>query len=222
MKKLIVTMASHKAGQEYGKITFPLMQAYAYRCGADFLVYQNMSGRWKHTGYEKWEYIKYLDCYDRILHIDSDMVVKGGTPDLFNLVPLHCFAGVDENEFESPTQEYPYVNRYEELEAMGVENPRFYINVGLYLFSRQHKQLFDDCIERKDGFFEQTHLNIRLHHANTPIHLLSWHYNYMSIMENSGLQKKFAHIIHYAGAWRGYNTETVCRMMREDTQYERP
>lgn len=219
MGNLIVSSAISGQSVEFAKITFPLIKAYADKCGADFKAVMERNPKYSHPAYQKWDYVRFLDEYDRILHIDADMVVRSNTPDLFKLVPSNKFAAVDELPFESPDKESPYVSRIKDRHLPARhQDLDFYVNCGMYLFSKEHSWLFHNDIVLAENFHfkEQTVLNINLICAINKPMLLPWNYNYMSLMENHGLPKDEAYIVHYAGNYRGYSTEQVIEMMKKD------
>lgn len=226
-KRLVVSMACGEKSRKFSDITFPLIQQYARKCDADFYAMYQVDENYKYLGQQKYKYANFLDQYERILHIDADMIVKYDTPNLFNKIKVHEFAGVDEHKFEDPEVENPYVNRYQDMldfnkyinDTYGTETiitPKFYINVGMYLFSRHHANMFQNKQELPIFFKEQTEINFNLHRFNHSVQLLSPNFNFMKIMENKGLSKDDAFIIHYAGSWGGYSDEMIAVMMREE------
>lgn len=210
-------MASGEKYRRYAEVSFPLLQKYAQKCGADFYTKYQENPKHDYIGYQKWDYVNFLNYYDRILHIDTDMIVRENTPNLFDIVAPNEFGAVDEHQFASPSIEQPYVDRYQDLiNYAGPDfSPKFYINVGMFLFSAEHYHLFD-TVDKAPFYKEQTVLNYLLHYHRVKMKLLDPKFNFMSIMENHGLDKKDAHIVHYAGGWRGYSTDEVIRLMKED------
>lgn len=218
-KRLVVSMALSGKSRTYSEITFPLIQKYAQKCNADFHAIYNSSGNHEYIGYEKWEYLKFLNQYDRILHIDSDMIVRSNTPNLFEVVLPGYFGAVDEGRYQSETLENPFVDRFQDVGLLGPKIRKyhdFYFNVGMYIFSKTHEKAFETPIKDNPCFFkEQSHLNAKLQEMGMN-YILPWNYNYMSLMENEGLNKDDAYIIHYAGNWRGYSDEAIVQIMKGD------
>lgn len=218
-KRLVVSMAIGGASRSYGEFTFPITQKYAQKCGADFYVKHVPQGQWDYVGYTKFEYAQLLKSYDRILHIDADMIIRSTTPNLFDIVPSHMFAGVDEHQYGNRQMERPYIDRYQEvINYSGNPQyiPEFYINVGMYLFGQEHKWLFKEELRNNAHYQEQTQMNYYLNTIKDEVYLLPWNYNYMSLMDWAGLPKDEAHIVHYAGGYGGNPVSVVMDMMRKD------
>lgn len=221
-KRLIISMAVGDKSRKYSEITFPLIQKYAQKCGADFHAVYTVNLKYDRIGYQKWDYVKFLGQYDRILHIDADMIVRSTTPNLFDVVPSDCFAGVDEYPFQDLSIEEPKIDRFNDMKAFrkimgdGFFVFNFYINVGLYMFSKNHNWIFNSTIDNQCFFKEQTEINYNLNCLPNRVHLLPPQYNFMSLMEHKGLSKEDAYIIHYAGNWFGKSDEEVMKMMKED------
>lgn len=215
-KRLIVSMACGGNSRKYSEVTFPLMQKYAQKCGADFYCMFQEDEEYPYIGQQKYKYANLLNMYDRIMHIDADVLVRSTTPNLFDIVAPNEFAGVDEHRYANPLREMPYIDRHFELNQYGEMFPEFYINVGMYLFSKTHRNLFDNPGKLPTHYKEQTELNYRLHLYNHKVHLLPWNFNYMSLMEWAGVNKDDAFMIHYAGGWGGKNSDVILDMMKKD------
>lgn len=224
MGNLIVSMACGEQSRRYAEITFPLIQKYAQKCGADFYAKFQENPRYNNVGFQKWTYTQFFPQYERILHIDADMLVKPSTPNLFSIAPLGSFAAVNEYRFQSPGKESPFVDRFKDIEEFAVKNgknpvvPNFYANVGLYLFDDNHSSLFSREEQPLVHFREQTQINYYLNKYPSlyPFYELNPSLNFMSLMEDHGLSRKDAYIVHYAGNWRGLTTDDVIKMMKED------
>jgi len=217
-KRLIVSMACGDQSRKYAEFTHPLIQKYAQKCGADFYSMYQEDENYTHLGQQKWKYAELLGMYDRILHVDADVVVQSNCPNLFNIVAPEEFGGVDEQPYANPAKEFPYVDRFEDVKRYsGLITPKFYINVGVYLFSSTHRFLFDEPVNLYGlKYAEQTELNAKLHFGHYKTHLLPWNYNYMSMMEWAGLPKSEAYMIHYAGGWGGKNSDVILDIMKKD------
>lgn len=209
-------MACGDVQKQYSDITFPLIQKYARQCGADFLALYQSNSKFSYVGYQKWEYADYLDKYDRILHIDADMIIQSNCPNLFDIVPKTHFAGVDEYPFQNLSIESPAVDRYKDMLLAGSCIPKFYINVGMYMFSTVQHYLFNLPIPHNTCHYkEQSYLNYLLHSEDN-ITLLDPKFNTISLMVDKGLKKEDAYIIHYAGGWFGKSSKEIIEMMKRD------
>lgn len=217
-RRLVVTMACGGNARPYSEVTFPLIQSYAKRCNADFHVIYQEDKSFPHVGYQKWSYIELLPVYDRILHVDADMIVRSTTPDLFDLVDPGTFGAVNELPFQDLNKECPAMDRVKDMELLGeLQHKSFYANVGLYLFDHEHKDLFNSVRFDSPCYFkEQSHINYNINKYNFKTTALSFNFNYMKLMENAGLPKSEAHIIHYAGGFGGHSQTEVLELMKKD------
>ena len=70
--RLVITIATGKA-REWLRVTRAPMQAYAEKCGADFVVLENTTQGW--WGLEKFRIHKFAKQYDQTLFLDADVLV---------------------------------------------------------------------------------------------------------------------------------------------------
>jgi hypothetical protein len=86
--RLVLTIAVGRQFSKLLKLTRPLMEAYANRCGADFLALTNQQfDQWQR---EKFRVFDFAQQYDQTLFVDADVVIRDTCPDLFKE-----YAGVD-------------------------------------------------------------------------------------------------------------------------------
>lgn len=80
--RCIVSVATGYEMIAIAKMTWPTMQAYADRVGADFIGLDNQTEDW--WGLEKFRTGQFASQYDETLFLDADCVVRGETPNIFN------------------------------------------------------------------------------------------------------------------------------------------
>ncbi len=159
MKKAIVTLACGRFFEQLGRLTHPTMAAYAEKTGADFLVWRDFAG-YTMPHYKKLDLARMLDEYDRVLYVDTDIIIRDDAPDLFELVPIDSLGILDES---------PYYDRAAAMTAYLVDNGfppgewdgRYY-NTGVMVLSRSHRSLFVRPAVERDHFWEQSYLNLRI------------------------------------------------------------
>ena len=71
-RRLVITIATGKA-REWLRVTQGPMEAYAKKCGADFVILQNTTQGW--WGLEKFRVHEFAKQYDQTLFIDADVLV---------------------------------------------------------------------------------------------------------------------------------------------------
>lgn len=215
MKKAVVTLAIGDFYQKMSEITHPTIKKYAEKVGADFIVWKDQG---EHTlpHYKKLDLYKLLDEYDRIIYVDTDILVREDAPDLFLEVPEDKFGIFDEGRFADRA-----ANMAQYLASHGV-NPKFwdgkYYNTGVMVMSKKHKPIFfaptiEDC-----NFFEQTWLNFMIHITATEVHGLNYKMNRLSVLDSyTGEPRHDSWFLHYAGT-RLVPNEKQFDLMRSDLE----
>ena len=96
---LIVTRAD-KNIEEMTKETHPIIKDFAKKWGAEFMVLDHVSDCNVGDGKYHYRIMKLHELllkYDRIIHIDSDVVINKTCPNLFDVVPEDCVGTVYED-----------------------------------------------------------------------------------------------------------------------------
>jgi hypothetical protein len=158
-------------------------QLYANKTNSDFMVIDdNFQGDIK-SRLKKFEIVKYLDKYDRILFLDDTCIITPNCPNVFNIVPKELLGVICEKP--------PFFNKYhilkQSLEYYQVsdnsyEENHIWFNSGFILFSSIHKQLFEIPIipiKKIGSYLDQAIFNANRHKYNFPILDLGLRYNYM-------------------------------------------
>ena len=209
MNRAVVTRADSGV-QEWIELTHPIMRMYAEKCNADFIVMcgpapftvPHHSGKPAHY-YRVAKIREMLECYDRILHLDTDMIVNKDTPDIFDVVPENMVGAVREDVG---------TRRHGRLEQMAnIQNfygdigwRDQYINEGTFVVSRQHRDIF---LPHNNQYWtgwagSQGHMNYNINKNKFQIFDLGYQWNHMTMFSESwnGTPSRFdSHIIHYAG-----------------------
>jgi hypothetical protein len=206
--KVIVTMVIGDKYKALWKVTEESMEAYADKVGADLIVLEsnphpNVTPHWAkfalHNILHK--------MYRRALWLDSDLIIRPDTPDLFDLVPEDKLGVFNEGRFTPRS-----IALYEAMHAYKVALPTWdrksYYNTGVMVVSQGQRHLFADPGEvkyQKYSFGEQTFLNLRIFSKEVEVHELSHHFNRMSVMDKiTGVSRLASYVVHYAG-WETLN-----------------
>lgn len=199
MKKLVLTIAIGPYHQGMGRVTHPLLKAYADRIGADFKVITEQAISKTTPHWEKFQISALLEEYDRILFLDTDVVVRGDTPDLFEVVPEPLLGAFNEA---------PYAKRGSGIlngvaQGYGVSLDGWdgrYFNTGVMVISRCHREVFLKPDEEIDYFYEQSYLNLTFFKNKVAMHELEYRFNRMMCMDAFIPEHRLdAYIVHYAG-----------------------
>jgi alpha-N-acetylglucosamine transferase len=191
--KAILTIAVGQAFHDIAALTHPAMAAYARRTNADFISLNTDAAE---PHFQKARIAEFLKIYDRILYLDTDIVVNDGCPDLFAIVPEDRFGAW----FPNPMFPGRFADRIRLVQQVlgdigWVDN---YFNSGVMLVSPAHAAAFDNLGEYRDDFFEQTLLNYRVRQDRYPTKDIGFRWNHTgAVVSPSRLQ---SHFIHYAGS----------------------
>lgn len=171
--------------------------------------------------YEKENAFSYLDQYDAIAIVDSDIFIRDNAPNIFEELTDYTFAGVVEREmpithkYASKIKSYSH-GQYGSLKDVNWKwNDRGaeFMNMGLMMFSSNLKQYlkgnspkefimrpefkgFVDGIGNWKWSTDQTLLNYWIKKENIKVKNLSWKWNALySAVETNKLNE--AHFIHF-------------------------
>ncbi len=217
MKTAIVTIAIGSRYQELAKLTHPTLKAYADKIGADFVVIDKQSNT---PHWEKFQLYDLLVKYQRIIYLDTDLIVREDCPNLFDLVPETKLGIFNEGRFADRSGSL--------MEAHKEYNRPFpkkwdgtYYNTGVMVLSRRHRQLFK--LPQKIvslGMFEQGYLNMLMlemdndHAHEERIEELDYKFNRMPLADSyCGIHRCDSYIVHYAGAPPQVD---ISRLIKED------
>ncbi len=172
---LVLSIAIGSLYQEMAGITHQSISRYAAKIGADFKVISEQSHSTPH--WEKFEIYDLLATYDRILYVDTDVLISSDCPDLFQIVPTNRMGAFDEGAY--------FDRKYSD-----------YFNTGVMVVPRCCRDIFTRPGEEQgsiETFFEQDFINDRIHRLEEIIYSLSHKFNKMDFIKAPG------YIIHKAG-----------------------
>jgi len=220
MRTAVVTMTFGDAYEQIAKLTHPTLQAYADKIGAQFVVISKQSFEPGSVpiGYEKLQLRDYLHLYDRIVYLDTDLIVRPDTPNLFDFVEPGMFCAFNEGAWIS--------SRLEALKdatkQFGLSAPNFkdrYYNTGVMVFDKEHAGVFADPPKFIDHFYEQTYLNIMLARTKADLRELPHSFNRMSHLDENKQTNDHrleSYIVHYAGALNNIGLDNLLTAIGDD------
>ena len=210
MKRLITTRAD-KTVLDWISLTHPIFRNYASRVNADFLVLDetlNCSKASAGIGHGLWHFriMKHYDLheiYDRIIHLDTDMLLSPDCPNLFDVVPYDHVGTIHEDTGTRKPQR---------LECMANAQKKFgdigwtegYINTGVIATSECHRDIYQKINGEYfvDWGTDDIHLGYLIKKLGYKVKVLPYQYNHMTMFSEqwNGNPDRFdSHIIHYAG-----------------------
>lgn len=202
MEKRLVTTRADSNIEEMCSITHPILKRYADMCGADFTILnQDIQ---IHPHYRILELGKLLDVYDRILIIDSDVLLLWSCPNIFELVYTDHIGTIFEDVGSRQEHRRGLIKKIQEERGdVGWESG--YLNTGFFLCSKEHKVMFDTI--QLDNLWtdfgqDDVELGYQIHKHDLKIYELPFMFNHMSLFSeawNNWASRFHSFCIHYAG-----------------------
>jgi len=210
VNRLITTRADAKC-IDWIELTHPIIRKYAERVNADFIVLDEATDRADATGgigngvyqYRIFEHNKLHNHYDRILHLDSDMLILPNCPDIFDIVPPTHVGSIYEDLGSRQPQRVSCMHAAQSQFGQIGWNKN-YINTGVFVTSKCHQNIYEK-IDNKyfvDWGTDDIHIGYLINKYNHPVHELPYQFNHMTMFSESwnGSPNRFdSYIIHYAG-----------------------
>lgn len=212
--RLFLTIASGEFYQRMAAVTHPFLKKYAKKIGADFQCIENPHKSLP-AHFQKMAIRELFDDYDRILFMDTDILVRPDCPDLFELVDESHLGILD----QAPHYPTSPVQFSETISQWGYDlTPERYFNTGVMVISKCHRDLYripeNIRIEQIPFDQEQTVLNLNFLLDRTKIKELDLTFNHLATSE---IEPDYADsfVIHYAGYKSGFREELL-ETIKED------
>tara|TARA_B100000700_G_C15056796_1_gene863249 strand:- start:881 stop:1588 length:708 start_codon:yes stop_codon:yes gene_type:complete len=217
--KLLLTTRADQTVEGWAQLVHPVFRKYAERVSADFLILDeslNCNAARSGIGDGLWHFriMKHYDLheeYDRILHLDSDILLTPECPNLFDHVPYDSIATVYEDVgSRKPQRVQCMLNAQNQFGDIGWRDG--YINTGVFLTSKCHRDIFQPINGRffTDWGTDDVHIGYQIKKLGYKVAPLDYQFNHMTMFSEAwnGSPDRFdSHIIHYAG--RGIFDEGV-------------
>jgi len=195
---LVLTICHGDMFKRFSEYTHPTIKAYANKISADFKVISEQKISESIIHWEKFQIFDLLNDYERILFVDTDVLIREDCPNIFDIVPTDKLGMFNEA---------PWTNRSQELmidccKIYDVKLPDWngkYYNSGVMVVSRRHKYLFRKPELEYSSFCEQTYLNMKIAQEKIEMFELDYKYNRMPCMDVLGEERFASYVIHYAG-----------------------
>jgi hypothetical protein len=217
MKKfalLTLTIGDHY--QNLSKITYPTLKRYAEKIGADFIpiTEQKISQTTPH--WEKFQILDYLNKYERIIYVDTDILIRKNCPNLFEIVPESKLGIYNECPFV-PGRDYAILKASEDYGSKDFKWDGKYYNTGVMVISRCHRSLFRKPEKEISNFYEQSYLNLQIQSLKVPVFEIDYKFNRMHCVDKiTGKDRFESYIIHYAGV--NYSSAGLS-IIKKDAEY---
>ena len=160
MKTCVFTVTIGEYYKNLAVITHPIIQRYADKIGADFLVADESDKTLITQKWNKFMIYQLLNKYDRIIYVDTDLIIRDDCPNLFDVVPSDKLGMFNEGKY-APRLEYIQDASKAYGEDVYKWNGKFY-NSGVMVISRIHKQIFKPPILTDTIETDQPYINLRI------------------------------------------------------------
>jgi lipopolysaccharide biosynthesis glycosyltransferase len=203
--KAIVTRADENI-KNLTDVTHPILKKFAKEWKSDFVILDKMAdcpgnGRFH---YRIMEIYDLFSTYERVISLDSDVVVLPNCPNLFTVVPQDKIGTIFEDKGTRKLDRHLRIKKIQN-QFGNVGWKTGYINTGVFLASQMHREIFTKIngnyyIGRG---FDDVHLGYQIHKMQFSIHELNFRYNHMSMFSeswNNNANRFDSYIIHYAGS----------------------
>lgn len=214
-KNLVLTIAVGDFYQQLAQLSHPTLAAYAKKIDADFMSIDEPKISLTTPHWEKFQISELLKSYDRIIYLDTDLIVRPDTPNILDEVPYFKMGMFDESLYTedraSSLKQACFDYDFHDVEWNG-----HYYNTGVMVLSRVHRDIFVKPEKENHNFFEQSYINAKILQTNTEVQSLKYWFNRMSCIDKwIGEERHSSYIIHYAGF---PNPQMLPQMMFKDLQ----
>ena len=207
MSKLAITTRTHTGFERISDLTYPSIKEYAKKCNADFVRLTKSVNHIDSDGKSHYKILnnyETLEEYDRICHLDTDILITKHTPNIFEIVPEDKMSVVYEDN-GTRVEHRGEVMRNIQNTFGNIGWKQGYPNTGLIVASKQHKDIF----KRIDGKLYENwgqdcaHIGYNIVKYGFQVHELDFRWNHMVCFAEAWNGNPFrfnSYMIHYAGS----------------------
>jgi len=224
-KRIVVTMSI--GDNPFDEVSHPLFRQYAKKVGAEFGIINKEKYFIRPTErcpksflFEKLQLKEYLDNFDRVLFLDSDILINVAlAPDIFSIVE-YGYVGVLYEDIGNRRKNRRNLMFELQNELGDIGWRSGYINSGVMVFDKNHKNLFDFQLKESQvisnvAMSDQDLININVKKHRYPVQGIGYKFNHMSMFTEMGYNHLQSYFIHYAG--RGFDKRLLrVEQMRRD------
>ena len=193
---LLITTRADAVCADWAEITHPIIHRYAERVKADFIVLDEAVDCKEAVGgigngVYQYRIMKHYDLhaeYDRILHLDTDMLVAPNCPNLFEEVPYDYIGTIYEDiGSRKPQRIQCMINAQGQFGDIGWRKD--YINTGVFITSEIHRDIYQKINGRYfvDWGTDDIHIGYLIKKLGHKVKELSYHYNHMTMYRYSNM-----------------------------------
>lgn len=215
----LVTLTIGLAYGRLARITYPFFHEYADRHGLAFVPISHpvIPGA---PHFQKLACFEILEDYERIMFVDTDVLISPDAPNLFEIVPLYQFGAYDVSQ-HTAFHDHAIALIQERLKDIGWRNE--YFNSGVMVASRMHREVFNpsdpdlavwtrvcEALPESKTFSDQTYLNYKVQEYRLPFFDIGYRFNH-SLAPRRSAERFSSYFIHCKGHRRGTKEKEVAR-----------
>jgi lipopolysaccharide biosynthesis glycosyltransferase len=203
MKKAVVTICFGSGYTALGEVTHPTLRAYAKKIGADFYVVTqpkilNPDKLAFIYSYEKHQLQEFLLHYDRVLYLDTDIIVSPDCPNLFDVVRYGNFGAFSEGKWLDRLYALDVAEKQWNSPRSVLHWCKNYFNAGVMVVDKTHHQVFALPEILHNNFYDQTWFNCQVAFlCPEKFQDITHAFNRMRHLDWANRLESF--IVHYAG-----------------------
>jgi hypothetical protein len=153
--------------------------------------------------------------------VDTDVLIRPGSPDIFAVVPADAVGACDEAEIiperRTTLREFCLMMNCPIAEEEAGTLP--YFNTGVMVLSKCHKGILIQTSRELRSFYEQTYLNFLFHVTRAPMYRLTHLYNSTYVVNRAfGGDMLSGYFNHYAGFRDMFGEDRLYLAIKSDTE----
>jgi lipopolysaccharide biosynthesis glycosyltransferase len=207
--KLLITTRADDTVKYLSDLTHPVFREYAKYCNADFMILDHEPPVFSDDNMPHFRIMKHYELheeYDRILHLDTDIIINTNAPNIFEVVPeekIGCILEDWGREERIKDRREMIKSIQEEWDDIGWKEK--YINSGVLLTSKIHKDIyqpFEGKYWTGDGS-DDIHMGYMIKNLNHEIFELPYQFNHTGTYSeawNGSPNRLDSFFLHYAGS----------------------
>jgi alpha-N-acetylglucosamine transferase len=178
--KNLVFIAAHNNQEATLPYGIQSWRWYCKKYNIDFLVSnKSITSDFKvggHCAYEKWNENQILNShYNKILIVDSDIIVRWDTPNIFDTFPNIEF-GMVKDQGGASTGKY-HLDQWKNFQDISNINPTLYCNSGFLILNYQNYKIVHQQIKKYFSYWKDQFIKTRTNPDaidQTPVNIIGW------------------------------------------------
>jgi len=215
MTKALLTITIGDLFKRACEITHPTLKDYAKKIGADFINITEQ--KYPSPYYVKFMIADILEKYDRVLYLDSDILINPNAPDIFEIVPEDKIGMADDSILGYHNQFGPFLHTFgQSYFDDWIKHKKCY-NAGVIVASKKHQSVFKLPSIVPNHHFDQEYINLKILEEGAEVFDLPIQYNRRIYLDAFIPEHRLkSHIIHYAGIAQSKTLDEYIKFLQKE------